>query len=94
MRSPLIRSILNLDIQKVIKMMKKVILFSVLAVSLTGCMVDPWDDDSGHRQDRNGHYDRHDKDRDWKNKDHRDWKNKDHRDWKDGRAKHDARPSR
>ncbi|MGE8538759.1 MAG: hypothetical protein ACN6NI_05700 [Acinetobacter sp.] len=59
-------------------MIKKVILLSVLAVSLTGCMVDPWDDDYRGNRDRNAHYDRDHKDRDWKNKDHRG----DHRDWK------------
>ncbi|MGE8560622.1 MAG: hypothetical protein ACN6NJ_06710 [Acinetobacter sp.] len=56
-------------------MMKKVILLSVLAVSLTGCVVDPYDDDYRGHRDRNGHYDRdHDHgDRDWNNKDRPDW---------------------
>lgn len=53
-------------------MMKKVIVLSVLAVSLTGCMVDPWDNDHRDSRDRNGQYDRQHGDRDWKNKDHRD----------------------
>ncbi len=73
-------------------MMKKVILLSVLAVSLTGCVVDPWDDDYRGNRDRNGHYDRDDRDHrnhDWKNKDH-----KDHRDWKRDRDNRDWRRDR
>ncbi|MEZ2773298.1 hypothetical protein ACBP83_05555 [Acinetobacter pseudolwoffii] len=62
-------------------MIKKAILLSVLAVSLTGCVVDPWDDGSRDHWDRNGHYDRDHKDRDWKNREHRD-----HRDWKRDRG--------
>jgi hypothetical protein len=55
-------------------MMKKVILLSVLAVSLSGCIVDPfYDDDYPRHSDRNGHYDRHYGDRDHRD---RDW---DHR---------------
>lgn len=63
-------------------MMKKVILLSVLAVSITGCMLDPYyDDDYGGHRDRNGHYDR-----DWKNRDHGDWKHdRGDRDWRYGR---------
>ncbi|CAB1214393.1 hypothetical protein [Acinetobacter bouvetii] len=48
-------------------MMKKVILLSVLAVSLSGCILDPYyDDDYPRHSDRNGQYDRHHGDRDWK----------------------------
>ncbi len=47
-------------------MMKKVILLSVLAVSLTGCVVDPWDDDYRGNRDLNGHYDADHRNHDWK----------------------------
>jgi hypothetical protein len=69
------------------KMMKKVILLSVLAVSLTGCVLDPYDDDYGGHRDRNGHYDRHHHgDRDWHNKDRPDWNHdRNDRDWRYGR---------
>ncbi|WP_441374399.1 hypothetical protein [Acinetobacter lwoffii] len=70
-------------------MMKKVILLSVLAVSLIGCVVDPWDDDYRGNRDRNGHYDRDHRNHDWKNKDH-----KDHRDWKRDRDNRDWRRDR
>ena len=50
-------------------MMKKMILLSVLAVSLSGCVVDPYDGDYLDHRDRNGHYDRQHGDRDWNNKD-------------------------
>lgn len=67
-------------------MKKMILLSSVLAVALTGCVVDPWDDDYRGHRDRNGHYDRDHGDRDWKNrnhKDHRDWKrDRDNRDWR------------
>jgi hypothetical protein len=54
-------------------MMKKMILLSVLAVSLTGCIVSPYDDYDHHRHsDRNAHHDRQYADRDW-NKQHRHW---------------------
>lgn len=69
-------------------MMKKVILLSVLAVSITGCMLDPYyDDDYGGHRDRNGHYDRHHHgDRDWNNKDRPDWDHdRNDRDWRYGR---------
>jgi len=71
-RSSLNHLILELCSKEVRNVMKKVILLSVLAVSLTGCVLDPYDDDYGHR-DRNGHYDRHHGDRDWNNKDRPDW---------------------
>ena len=54
-------------------MMKKMILLSVLAVSLSGCVVDPYDGDYRDHRDRNGHYDRQHDDRDWNNKDRPDW---------------------
>ncbi|MGS0707610.1 hypothetical protein ACVBEE_14075 [Acinetobacter sp. ANC 3781] len=54
-------------------MMKKMILLSVLAVSLSGCVVDPYDGDYRDHRDRNGHYDRQHGDRDWNNKDRPDW---------------------
>lgn len=55
--------------------MKIVILLSVLAVSLTGCVVDPHDDYRGHK-DRDKHHDRQYGDRDWKNnKDRPNWNN-------------------
>ena len=68
-------------------MMKKVILLSVLAVSLTGCVLDTYDDDYGGHRDRNGHYDRHHHgDRDWNNKDRPDWDHdRNDRDWRYGR---------
>ena len=67
-------------------MMKKmIVLSSVLAVALTGCVMDPYyDDDRGHR-DRHGHYDR-DHDGKWKHKDNRDWnRDRDNRDWRRSR---------
>ncbi|MEZ2902766.1 hypothetical protein [Acinetobacter terrestris] len=67
-------------------MMKKMILLSVLAVSLTGCVVDPYDDDYRGHRDRDGHYDRQHGDRDWKNKDRPNW-NHDRND----RDRHDHR---
>ncbi|OAL85188.1 hypothetical protein [Acinetobacter sp. SFD] len=62
--------------------MKIVILLSVLAVSLTGCVVDPHDDYRGHK-DRDKHHDRPHGDRDWNNnKDRPDWNNnKDRPNW-------------
>ncbi|MBJ8421442.1 hypothetical protein KTJ16_03335 [Acinetobacter bereziniae] len=49
-------------------MMKKIILLGVLGVSLTGCIVAPYDDDhrGGH-----GRYDHRDRDRDRDRWDHR-----------------------
>lgn len=67
-------------------MKKMILLSSVLAVALTGCMVDPWDDDYRGHRDRNGHYDRNHGDRDWKDRDHRDWKrDREDSDWRDRR---------
>ncbi|MBJ9951639.1 MULTISPECIES: hypothetical protein [unclassified Acinetobacter] len=55
-------------------MMKKIILLSVLGISLTGCIVAPYDDDhrGGH-----GRYDHRDRDR-W---DHRYDRDRNDRDW-------------
>ena len=44
-----------------------ILLSSVLAVALTGCVVDPWDEGYRGHHDRNGHYDRDRGDKDWKN---------------------------
>ncbi|CAM9347139.1 hypothetical protein [Acinetobacter bereziniae] len=49
-------------------MMKKIILLGVLGVSLTGCIVAPYDDD--HR-DGHGRYDHRDRDR-WDHRHDRD----------------------
>ena len=49
--------------------MKKMFLLVIFAVSLTGCIVAPYDDHPRH-SDRNGHNDRKHSDRDW-NKQHR-----------------------
>ncbi|MCO8041586.1 hypothetical protein OC498_01570 [Acinetobacter bohemicus] len=73
--------------------MKRIILLSIFAISVTGCVVDPYDDgDYRYNKDRHGqydrnhgdrHYDRKHGDRDWKHKDHRDWKHdRDNRDWR------------
>ena len=67
-------------------MIKKVILLSVLAASLSGCIFDPYDEGYDGHRDRNGHYDRQHGDRDWNNKDHRDWNHdRSDRDWRYGR---------
>lgn len=55
-------------------MMKKTILLAVLAVSLTGCIVSPYDDHPRH-SDRNGHYDKQHGDRDWKHSQRPHWDN-------------------
>lgn len=68
-------------------MFKKIIIFSVLTVSLTGCIVAPFDDGYGYdrRGDRGGYdrdrdrHDRHDYRRDDRRGDH--YKDRDHRDW-------------
>jgi hypothetical protein len=60
-------------------MMKKVILLSVLGVSLTGCIVAPYDDDhrGGHgrydHRDRDRWDQRHDRDRYDRDRNDRDW---------------------
>ena len=72
--------------QEVMDMMKKVILLSVLAVSLTGCVMDPHDGDYRGHKDRDKHHDQQRGDRDWNNKDRPDWNNnKDRHDWNPGR---------
>lgn len=69
-------------------MKKMILLSSVLAVALTGCVVDPWDEGyRGHHDHRNGHYDRDRGDKDWK-------KHRDHRDWKRDRGDRDWRRNR
>lgn len=54
-------------------MIKKMILLSVFAVTLSGCVADPYDDGYRDHRDRNGHYDRQHGDRDWNNQDRPDW---------------------
>lgn len=58
-------------------MMKKIILLSVLGISLTGCIVAPYDDDhrGGHaRYDHRDRWDhRHDRDRYDRDRNDRDW---------------------
>ena len=61
--------------------MKKMFLLAIFAVSLTGCIVAPYDDHPRH-SDRNGHHDRKHSDR--KHSD-RDW-NKQHRPHWDNRS--------
>lgn len=61
--------------------MKKMFLLAIFAVSLTGCIVAPYDDHPRH-SDRNGHNDRKHSDR--KHSD-RDW-NKQHRPHWDNRS--------
>lgn len=48
--------------------MKKLLILSLLGVSLTGCIVAPYDD-----YPDNGRYDRHDKGRYDRDRDHRKW---------------------
>ncbi len=69
-------------------MKKMILLSSIMAVALTGCVLDPYDDGyRGDHRDRHGQYDRDRKDRDWKHKNDRDWKRdrNDRRDWRQGR---------
>ncbi|WP_442855650.1 hypothetical protein [Acinetobacter sp. NCu2D-2] len=63
--------------------MKHILLISVFAVSLGGCVVSPYDDDYRDHRDRHGHYDKKPGDRDWKKHDKRDWQ-KDRGDWRYG----------
>lgn len=54
-------------------MMKKMLLLSVLAVMISGCMVSPYDDDQHRHSDRDGRYDRQHGDRDWNNNQRPHW---------------------
>ena len=57
-------------------MIKKMLLLTLLAVSITGCVDSPYDNHHRH-PDRDGRYDRPAGDKDWNNRPHgdKDWNN-------------------
>lgn len=59
--------------------MKKIIVLSVLAISLSGCVIDPYYDDEHRHRDRYGH---HDRDYDDRDHDDWDWRDRDGREWR------------